>query len=152
MNKPGAALIIVLSMLSLLSVFVLHAWFISGFQFDIATQQIVWYKNFYATEAGLNMGLATVRANFDDFYKRVQQAPQVVDVSINRGADDQRVMLLVQKIGQTRAPVLLLSARCMQHDHCVCCVRCLLNKRDMTVDNKREQYCVVSGFSFGTGV
>jgi hypothetical protein len=152
MNKGGTALIIVLVMMSLLSVLMLHAWFISGFQFDIATQQIVWYKHFYATEAGLNIGVTTVRAHFDDFYKRAQNAPVAIDVSLNGVLGNQRVMLFVQKVERMDNRVLLLSARCLQQSHCVCCIRCLLNKIDVMVDNKREQYFVVSGFSFGTDI
>lgn len=152
MNNRGAALVIVLSMLSLLSGFVLHAWFISSFEYDIATQQIVWYKNFYATKAGLHMGIATVRVRFDEFYKRAQMSPQFIDVSIKDSSAAGSVMLLVQKIGLHGKPMLLLFAQCMQQGHCACCLRCVLTKQVMTVDNKREQYFVASGFCFGTDI
>lgn len=153
----GAALLIVLSMVSLVSIFILHIWFLTSFSYDITANRMQWYKNFYTTDAVLTVGLGIVQNNFQLFMRQVyvQSDPYVLDLSLlvacEKGHEGfLHAMLTAQGLHDKKhADSVLLTAMLIDGKHCVSNMRCILKRIVVRTDKKDEVLFVVSHFSLG---
>lgn len=156
-HSAGSALLVTLTVLGLVSSIVMHLWFVTSFDFDVAAQRVTWYKNFYATELALNIGLTQIKTNFSKMLQRAaRQDVTVIDltnsVPLQPYEPNVRVLLLVQLFnkGQQRAMLSVTTQR-WKGQECLCTLRCLLEKRTPDETNK-QPYFMASHFTVGTSL
>lgn len=156
-HSAGSALLVTLTVLGLVSSIVMHLWFVTSFDFDVVAQRVTWYKNFYATELALNIGLTQIKTNFSKMLQRAaRQDITVIDltnsVPLQPYEPNVRVLLLVQLFnkGQQQA-MLSVTAQRWKGQECLCTLRCLLEKRTPDEANK-QPYFMASHFTVGTSL
>lgn len=156
----GSALVIVLSLLGVVSVLVMHAWFITGMQYDIVLQRELWHKNFYATEMLLNVALAQVSSNFEMIAKQasLSKEPVFIDLSqmLEKNKNDstgkQEVVSVQSCNDKAQEGALLVRALYLENKVCMCQLQCLLKKTAESEQNNKEIHFVASHFTLGAGV
>jgi len=165
MKKQGAyALIMVLVMTALAALFIISAWFIAGFQFDIVDQREQWHKHFYATEAGLKVGLAYVKDNFDGVHQLMSKQKKLPKVDLyqvlemcgcnkNNAKADLRLLFGVEKLTSSQYPdALLVRAELWQETVCCCTLKAIICKELMRTEKGQEKRFVVRHFTIDSTV
>lgn len=154
-HQPGVALLWVIALLSMMSVVVLHGWFLLSFQCDIGLTREQWYDHVYATEAALNVGQCMVRDNFDRLNRllREQKKPYVFDVSslVNtvESLSRQARIAVVPCADPGRADALIICATLYEGAVRVCDLQSLMTKMTVRQDGKQGSVYVVSHYTLG---
>lgn len=138
-HAKGSALLIVLALMGLTSALVMHAWFITSLQYDIVQQRELWYKNFYAAEIVLNVGLVHVSKQFELFVQCAASSSQPLMVDLSRTLGHDGVIFVTKCNDRVGGDGLVIRTNQLQ---------CKLSK----VVSKKEIHFVASHFTIRTGV
>jgi hypothetical protein len=143
-------------MLMLVSMVIMHAWFVTGLRYDIVCQRAVWYGNFYTTDAVLQVGVKIASKRFDALYQAVSKRSllQSIDVSPLVSKQGRQAFIIVQKpADKTNDNAILLKALLYEKKQCIQQLSCMLSKKVVGSDNDRKQMrYMVSHFTLGAPV
>lgn len=157
-HSSGAALLIVLAMLGLVSSMIMHVWFITSLQYDIMIQRKLWYEKFYTTEMVLNVALVNLSKQFDQLLRHVHSSKKSISIdyshllksSKNDGVSKQAHVLI--QAHAMHKDVLLIKAQLLDDKICSCLLACILKKVEMQQHQGKETHCVTSHFTIGSGM
>jgi len=158
MNKihHGTALLMVLAMLTLMSMVVLHAWFVTSFRYDIECLRAQWLSNFYTTDALLHVGVTIASKRFDVLYKTTlkQSEIQSIDLSPLVKKQGRQAFILVYKLAdKTKDNAILLKALLYEKKQCIYQLVCKLSKKVVGGDNDHKQMqFMVSHFTLSASI
>ncbi len=149
-QQPASALLVVLGMMVIVSGVLLHAWFVGSLRFDVLAGREQSWINFYAAQATLNLGLASLREQFPVFLSQAAGAKKSLVIDVTASLFDgsctrQRALVFIKKSADTQMrDALRVHARVYQNDRCVSAVACVLRKQTM---RNQESRFVVSHFT-----
>jgi hypothetical protein len=160
-SNSGSALLIVMVMSLLLTMVMLHAWFVAGLYHDLACQRTVCHHNFSQTEAIFNADLVFIQHHFDALYKKTLSADNVLLYDMSKllhywfPSRAQRSILLslrcVREV-KPQEPALLCGIQLCERGIPICSLRCMLTKVSRTTAQIEENRFVVSHWTFGVDV
>lgn len=157
-ERDGSVLLIVMTMTTLMSVLVLHVWFIMGFACEVAMQEQEWYQHFYTTDMILNVGLSKLKQHFAEYMRAskpiiINLSQLLSNASNQQNKYDEQATIMVQSCNPAQPDALFVTARYYKNRVCVCSLRCVL-KRTITKDiyKIKDQQFVVSHFTLGNRV
>jgi hypothetical protein len=160
-RNQGSALLIVMVMSLLMTMVVLHAWFVAGLYHDLACQRSMSQHNFYQTEAIFDADLIFIRHHFDALYKKILGADSVLFYDMSKllqywfPSKVQRSIVLSVRCARDvrhQDPALLCGIQLCEHGVPICSLRCMLTKVSRTTAQIEEKRFVVSHWTFGVDV
>ncbi|MFA6263460.1 MAG: hypothetical protein WCW33_01475 [Candidatus Babeliales bacterium] len=160
-SKQGSALLIVMVMSLLLTMLVLHAWFVAGLYHDLACQRAICHHNFSQAEAIFDADLVFIQHHFDALYKKTLGADNVLVYDMSKllhywfpSAAQRSIVLSLRcaRDAKRQDPALLCGIQLCERGILICSLRCMLTKVSCTTAQIEEKRFVVSHWTFGVDV
>ncbi len=158
--NSGSALILVLSIVTILMFLALGLWYKSSLFLDLVLQRENYYKSFYLTESFLNYGVDLAKDDFDNFSRAETQTPIIFNLNLEDQSDLPRKNLFAQIVinklkikdkfeDKLLVYALLKDVKSLKTVFKLACKLCRYQTIDVDKKNRKRTEFFVENFTIG---